>query len=73
MMEDQYEIPYINACIRSFASRYNMPVKNAYQYLSRFNGIDFLVQYYNIEHLSSIDDAVDDLTVVCRKNGGELQ
>ena len=27
---------------------------------------------YDVEHLLSIEDAVDDLTVVCKKNGGML-
>ena len=32
----------------------------------------FLDEFYDIEHLQSIDDAVDDLILVCKRNGGEL-
>ena len=59
-MKDKYQIPYINACIRAF------------DYLYRFKGIDFLVEFYEIEHLQSIEDAVDDLVVCCSNNGGTL-
>jgi hypothetical protein len=71
-MNDKYQIPYINACIRAFAKQYCLPLKNAYQYLQHFKGIDFLIEFYSVEHLSSIDDAVEDLTLVCKKNGGLL-
>ena len=53
-------------------SRYNLPIKNAYQYLKHFQGIHFLIQFYNTLHLQSIEDTVDDLVVICQKNGGTL-
>lgn len=71
-MEDKYKIPYINACIRAFANRCQLSVQAAFRYLYRFQGIHFLNDYYEIEHLQSLDDAVDDLIVLCQKNGGQL-
>ena len=71
-MDDKYKIPYINACIRAFARRFSLSVRSAFQYLYRFDGISFLDEYYSSEHLQSIDDAVDDLVVLCHKNGGQL-
>ena len=71
-MDDKYKIPYINACIRAFAKRFSLSVKNAFLYLYRFKGVDFLNDFYGVEHLQSIDDAVDDLIVICKKNGGQL-
>ncbi len=52
--------------------RYNLPAKNAYQYLKHFHGIDFLLKFYNTLHLQSIEDVIDDLSVICKKNGGTL-
>ena len=49
-----------------------MPVANAYRYLKRFQGIDFMIEFYNTLHLQSIDDTVDDLVQICKKNGGAL-
>jgi len=34
--------------------------------------ISFLVEFYDVEHLQSIEDAVDDLIVCCQNNGGHL-
>ena len=71
-MEDKYKIPFIHACIRGMRRRFNLPAKNAYQYLKHFKGIDFLLQFYNTLPLQSIEDTVDDLIIVCKKNGGAL-
>ena len=71
-MVDKYEILVINACIRSLAKRFDMPVANAYRYLKRCQGIDFIIEFYNTLHLQSIDDTVDDLVQICKKNGGML-
>ncbi|MBQ7946344.1 MAG: DUF3791 domain-containing protein [Bacteroidales bacterium] len=68
-----YQIPYINACIRAFAKRFTITAKSAFEYLYQFKGIQFLVDFYEVEHLQSIEDAVDDLIVCCLNNGGKLQ
>lgn len=72
-MDDKYKIPYINACIRAFAKRFRLTVLTSFEYLYRFKGIDFLVEFYEVEHLQSIEDAVDDLVVCCTNNGGTLR
>lgn len=71
-MGNKYQIPYINACIRAFAKRFKLSVQSAFEYLYKFKGIQFLVEFYEVEHLQSIDDAVDDLIVCCLNNGGTL-
>lgn len=71
-MNDRFKIPYINAVIRAFAKRFNLDLQSAFHYLRNFNGIKFLNDYYDIEHLQSLDDAVDDLSALCLKNGGKL-
>ena len=68
----KYQIPYTNACIRAFGRRFQLPTKEAFKYLLHFRGIAFLVDFYEIEHLQSIEDAVDDLIVCCQNNGGYL-
>ena len=72
-MEKKYTIPYINACIRAFAKRFKLSVRAAFEYLDTFKGIHFLIEFYDIEHLQSIDDAVDDLIICCKNNGGTLK
>ena len=71
-MDDQYKIPYLNAVIRMFGSRFDLTVQQAFRYLYNFKGIQFLLEYYDVEHTLSMDDTVDVLIKVCQKNGGEL-
>ena len=57
-------IEYVVACVGAFAQRYNLSNSQAYAYLRRFIGIDFLLDCYAAEHTLSIDDAVSDLQVM---------
>lgn len=49
-MEDKYKIPYINACIRAFANRFDLSTQAAHEYLDKYKGISqeitFGVDYY---------------------------
>lgn len=71
-MDIPAKLTYIVYCINSFGERYGLTVRQAYSYLKRFKGIDFLDECYEAEHLLSINDAVNDLTVICKRNGGAL-
>jgi hypothetical protein len=66
------QIEYVVCCVGAFAAKFSLTNAQAYAYLRRFNGIDFLIDYYAAEHTLSIDDAVDDLVAICLKKGGKL-
>lgn len=65
-------IDYIVVCISEFANRYKMDMRDSYIYLSRNKGLEFLKEFYDVEHTLSFEDVLDDLAVICRKNGGEI-
>ena len=67
------KIAYIIAVVNEFAVRFSLNPQQAYRYLNRFKGIDFLDEFYNVEHTLSFDDVVDDLAILCRKKGGALK
>ena len=67
------KIAYIIAAVNEFAVKFSLNPQQAYRYLNRFKGIDFLDEFYNVEHTLSFDDVVDDLAILCRKNGGALK
>lgn len=68
----KYEIPYINLIIRSFAERFAMTRQAAYSYLRQYQGLDFLIEFYDVEHLQDPEETVDDLIVKCQQQGGKL-
>ena len=65
-------IEYVVACVGAFAQRYNLSTMQAYAYLRRFTGIDFLLDCYAAEHTLSIEDAVSDLQAICHRKGGRI-
>ena len=68
----QNRMTYFVCCMDAFAERYRLPAEQAFGYLSRFKGIAFLEECYEAEHQLSLRDAVDDLSAVCKRNGGGL-
>jgi len=70
--EDVNILNYIVVCISEFASKYEMHMRDAYIYLSRNKGIEFLKEFYDVEHTLSFEDVLDDLAAVCKKNGGTV-
>lgn len=65
-------IEYIVTCVGAFAQRFKLSNSQAYAYLRRFSGIDFLLEYYGAEHTVSIDEAVSDLQLICSRKGGRI-
>jgi len=70
--ETSNKLEYIICCVGAFAGRFNLSNAQAYAYLRRFGGIDFLIDCYAAEHTLSIDDAVEDLAAICIKKGGRV-
>ena len=70
--ENVNRIEYVVCCVGAFASRFNLTNAQAYAYLRRFTGIDFLLDCYDAEHTLSIEDAVEDLTYICLQKGGQI-
>ena len=68
----QNRITYMVYCINAFAERYRLTAKQAFAYLNRFKGMDFLDECYEAEHQLSLENAVNDLSIICKRNGGEL-
>lgn len=65
-------IEYLVCCVGAFAQRFAMTNRQAYQYLHQYQGLQFLMDYYDIEHTQSIDDAVEDCATICQRHGGAL-
>lgn len=65
-------IEYVIACVGAFAQKYKLSNTQAYAYLRRFTGIDFLLDCYAAEHTLSIDDTVSNLQVICSREGGKI-
>lgn len=63
-------VHYIVMSLGLFARRYKLTRKEACNYLARFKGIDFSIRNYEAEHQLSLQDCVEDMAAICRRNGG---
>ncbi len=70
--DERNVLNYIVVCISEFANRYGMHMRDAYLFLSSYQGIAFLKEFYDVEHTLSFDDVLDDLVLICEKNGGVI-
>lgn len=68
----KYEIRFLTAAVHAFGQRFAMTRQAAYNYLREHKGLAFLIEFYDVEHLQSMDETIDDLLLVCKKNGGAL-
>ena len=69
---EKNKLEFMVALIAEFAATYRIKQKQAFNYLHRFKGIDFLEKHYDFMHTQSFEDVVEDLALICRRNGGQL-
>lgn len=66
------KIAYIIAVISEFSKAHSLTTQQAYRYLARYKGLEFVNRFYNVEHTFSFEDVVEDLTSYCHRNGGAI-
>lgn len=66
------KVEYIIAIISDFAKEHSLNTMQAYRYLERFKGLDFIDKFYEVNHTLSFEDVIEDLTFYCHRRGGSL-
>ncbi|MDR0611917.1 MAG: DUF3791 domain-containing protein [Dysgonamonadaceae bacterium] len=68
----EHIIEYTVFLVKNFAGRFEIDMRDAFNYLNRYEGIRYIENNYDFEHTQNPDYTVETLRNVCRKNGGEL-
>ncbi|MDR0892106.1 MAG: DUF3791 domain-containing protein [Mediterranea sp.] len=68
--ETKDAINYIAFIIPEFATAYKMDIVQAYQYLKKYKGLDYLYENWWALHTDNTFWAVRDLYEICYRNGG---
>ena len=68
--ENRDEISFMSFIIPEFAAAYKMNVQDAYRYLKKYRGLDYLHEHWWALHTDNPFWAVRDLFEICRQNGG---
>jgi len=66
----QQEINYFVMIMNLIARKYNISINETYKYLEKHKGIEFLQEFYDVEHTLNTDDVIDDVLAICAENGG---
>lgn len=72
IIKQEDKLAYIIAVVNEFAATFSLNSQQAYRYLDRFKGIDFVDRFYSVEHTQPFEDVVEDVALYCRNNGGML-
>ena len=59
--------------LAEFGKRHGLTLKQAFNYLLRYKGINFVERHYDYLHTQSFASVVDDMTEYCGKMGGRIR
>jgi hypothetical protein len=68
--ETQNKVLFMAFIITKFARAYKMSKPNAYRYLKKYGGLDYIDECWWALHIDNPWWAVRDIYKVCRSNGG---
>ena len=72
MSEQKRKIGFTIACVNEFANKHDLSIKEAFQYIFLFKGIAFIKENYDVEHTLDFETVLEDLGILCERNGGTL-
>ncbi len=58
--------------VREFGRKYGLTMKQSFNYLSRYKGIDFVDRNYAYVHTQSYASMINDIAEYCHRKGGAL-
>ncbi len=64
------KVSFIAYIIPAFADAYKMNIQQAYFFLKKYGGLDFLMQHWWPLHTDNAIWAVHDIYTICHQNGG---
>lgn len=67
------KIEWTTIFVSEFGRRHHLTLRQAFNYLLRYQGIDFVDENYGYVHTQSFESMIEDITQFCHKNGGAIQ
>jgi hypothetical protein len=68
--ERKNKIAFVTFIIEEFASAFKMDGRDAYRYLKKYGGLDYIFKHWWALHIDNPFWALRDIYKVCRNNGG---
>ena len=71
-VDKKMETEYVVYCVNEFARNYKLPYVQAFNYLDKYEGIDFLTDFYVENSQMPMNLVLEDVAECCRSRGGVL-
>ena len=65
-------VDYIAFMVNEFALKHKLSMKDSYNYLNSYSGIEFLDKHYEVEHCENPLITLRSLQQICKRKGGNL-
>ena len=70
--ETKNHIDYVVMLVRDFGSTHNLTPRQAHNYLRRYRALDYVEEFYDVEHTLSPEDTLRSLDIIAKRNGGRI-
>jgi hypothetical protein len=65
-------VDYIAFMVNEFSLKYKLSMMQSFDYLNRYGGIEFLDDFYDVEHCENPLITLQSLQHICSREGGNL-
>ena len=72
MYSNSEKIEWTLIFVAEFGKKFGLTLKQAFNYLTRYKGIDFIDKHYDYVHTQSFQSMINDISEYCQRKGGEL-
>lgn len=69
-LSEKKRLDYLMIFVKMFADSLGLTEKQAFNYLDRHKGFEFVRDHYDVIHTLDFDYAIEDIQKVCQANGG---
>lgn len=67
------KLEWIMIFIHEFGRKHGLTMKQSFNYLNSYQGMDFLDKHYDYVHTQSFESMIQDITEYCQRKGGTIK
>lgn len=72
LLEAKNRIQYTVMIIRDFGDLHHLTPRQAHNYLRRHKAMDYMQEFYDVEHTLSPSDTVETIRLISKQHGGQI-
>ncbi len=73
LRETKNRIDYTVMIVRDFGDKHNLTPRQAHNYLRRHKAMEYMQDFYDVEHTLSPEDTLRTLDIISKRYGGQIK